>query len=49
LPVPLEHLVAELGLPEDVDVHVRMRDLVSQLGVEVQTVRDVVDDYQAEQ
>lgn len=46
--VPFEYLVAKLGLPEDVDARLRMRDLASQLGVEVQTVRDVVDGYQAE-
>lgn len=45
--VPLEILIAELGLPEDVDLELRMRDLAGQLGIEVQTVRDVVERYQA--
>jgi hypothetical protein len=44
--VPLEYLIAELGLPDDVDVHLRMSNLASQLGVEVLTVRDVVTRYQ---
>lgn len=46
--VPLEYLVAELGLPEDVNVQLRMRDLADQLGIEVQTVRDSVSGYHAE-
>ena len=47
--VPMEVLVAELGLSDDVDVHMRMRDLAGQLGIEVSTVREVVDRYQAGQ
>jgi hypothetical protein len=46
--VPLDYLIAELGLPEDVDTQLRMRDLANQLGIEVLTVREVVDRYQAE-
>ena len=46
--VPMEHLIAELGLPEDVDTHLPMRDLASQLGIEVPAVREVVERYQAE-
>ncbi|MBN1659476.1 MAG: hypothetical protein JXA93_13815 [Anaerolineae bacterium] len=46
--VPLDYLVAELGLPEDVDVRLAMRDLASQMGVEVQAVRDAVTRYQEE-
>lgn len=45
--VPLDYLVTKLGLPEDVDTSLRMRDLASQMGIEVVTVREVVDDYQA--
>ena len=44
--VPLDYLIAELGLPDDVDVHLRMSNLASQMGVEVQTVRDAVTRYQ---
>ena len=44
--VPLEVLIAELGLPEDIDAQLRMRDLASQMGIEVLTVREVVDRYQ---
>jgi hypothetical protein len=47
--VPLEYLVTELGLPEDVDTQVRLRDLAGQLGIEVLTVREVVERYQAGQ
>ncbi len=47
--VPLEVLIAELGLPEEVDTHLRMRDLAGQLGIEVSTVREIVERYQAEQ
>ena len=47
--VPLDYLIVGLELPEDIDVHLRMRDLAGQLGIEVQTVRDVVEGYQAEQ
>lgn len=46
--MPLEYLIAGLGLPEDVDVQLGMRGLAGQLGVEVQTVRDVVDRFQAD-
>ena len=45
--VPLDYLATELGLPEDVDTSLRMRDLASQMGIEVVTVREVVDGYQA--
>ena len=45
--VPLEVLVAELGLPQDIDAQLRMRDLADQMGIEVLTVREVVDRYQA--
>jgi hypothetical protein len=44
--VPLDYLIAELGLPDDVDVHLRMSNLASQMGVEVVTVRDAVTRYQ---
>jgi hypothetical protein len=47
--VPLDYLVIELGLPEDVDTGLWMRDLANQLGIEVATVREVVERYQAEQ
>jgi hypothetical protein len=47
--VPLEYLVAELGLPADVDTNLWMRDLANQYGIEVGTVREVVERYQAEQ
>lgn len=46
--VPLDYLTVELGLPKDVDAQLRMRDLANQLGIEVLTVREVVDRYQAE-
>jgi hypothetical protein len=46
--VPLEYLVAELELPEDVDTSLRMRDLAGQMGIEVLTVREVVERYQAD-
>ena len=46
--VPLEYLVAELGLPDDVDTRLWMRDLANQYGIEVSTVREVVERYQAE-
>jgi hypothetical protein len=45
--VPLEYLIAELGLSEDVDTALQMRDLSSQMGIEVVTVREVVEGYQA--
>jgi hypothetical protein len=44
--VPLDYLLAELGLAPDVDPATPMRDLASQLGVEVLTVREVVERYQ---
>jgi hypothetical protein len=44
--VPLDHLIAELGLPADVDPSLRMSDLASQMGIEVLTVREVVEGYQ---
>jgi hypothetical protein len=47
--VPLDLLLDELGLPEDVDPQLRMRDLASQMGVEIQAVRDVVTRYQEQQ
>jgi hypothetical protein len=46
--VPLGILVAELGLPEDVDTGLAMRDLASQMGIEVLTVREVVTRYQTQ-
>ncbi len=46
--VPLEYLVAELGLPTDVDTGLWMRDLASQYGIEVGAVREVVEGYQEE-
>lgn len=46
--VPLDYLVAELGLPSGVDAHLRMSELAGQFGLEVQTVRDVVTAYQAQ-
>jgi hypothetical protein len=45
--IPLEVLVTELGLPADVDTQLRMRDLAAQMAIEVQTVRDVVESFQA--
>ena len=46
--VPLEYLVAELDLPDDVDTGLWMRDLAGQYGIEVSTVREVVERYQTE-
>ena len=46
--VPLEYLVSELALPDDVDIRLWMRDLANKYGIEVSTVRDVVERYQAE-
>lgn len=46
--VPMDYLIAELGLPEDVDAQLWMRDLASQFGIEVMTVREAVDRYQAQ-
>lgn len=47
--VPLDHLIAELGLPDEVDTALRMRDLANQMRIEVVTVREVVESYQARQ
>ncbi len=47
--VPLDVLTAELGLPEELDTQMRMRDLAGQLGIEVSTVREIVERYQGEQ
>jgi hypothetical protein len=47
--VPLDYLILELGLPEDVDTGLLMRDLANQMGVEVVTVREVVERFQAGQ
>jgi hypothetical protein len=44
--VLVDYLLAELGLAQDVDLHLSMRDLASQIGVEIQAVRDVVTRYQ---
>jgi hypothetical protein len=46
--IPFEALVAELGLPGDIDTHLYMRDLAGQYGIEVTTVREVVERYQAQ-
>jgi hypothetical protein len=46
--VPLAYLTAELGLAGDVDTGVWMRDLANHYGIEVSTVREVVERYQAE-
>ena len=46
--VPLEYLIAELGLPDDLDTRLWMRDLANQYGIEVGTAREVVERYQAE-
>ena len=46
--VPLETLIVELGLPDDINAQVWMRDLANQYGIEVTTVREVVDRYQVE-
>lgn len=45
--VPLDHLISELGLPGDVDTALRMLDLAGRSGIEVATVRKVVEGYQA--
>ena len=47
--VPLETLIADLGLPQDVDTQMRMRDLAGQLGIEVLAVREAVERYQDQQ
>lgn len=47
--VPLDYLVAELGLPADVDGQLPLRDLAGQLGIEVLAVREAVERYQAGQ
>jgi hypothetical protein len=44
--VPLEYLVAELGLPADVDTGLLLRDLAGIYGIEVTTVRDALQRYQ---
>lgn len=46
--VPADYLFAELGLPGDTDRTLRMSDLAQQRGIEVTTVRAVVERYQAE-
>lgn len=46
--VPLETLIAELGLPGDIDTRLWMRDLANQYGIEVTALREVVERYQAE-
>ena len=46
--IPLAILVSELGLPEDIDTRLWMRDLANQYGIEVTTVREVVEQYQVE-
>jgi hypothetical protein len=46
--VPLDVLIAELDLPQDVDSSLAMRDLASQMGIEVGSVREAVVRYQAE-
>jgi len=46
--VPLEFLVDELGLPDDIDTRLGMRELPGLYGIEVSTVREVVEQYQAE-
>jgi hypothetical protein len=45
--VPLETLIADLGLPDDIDTGLWMRDLANQYGIEMTTVREVVEKYQA--
>jgi hypothetical protein len=44
--VSLEYVVAELGLPADVDTGLLLRDLAGSYGIEVTAVRDVVQRYQ---
>jgi len=44
--VPLEYLVAELGLPADVDTGLVLRDLAGSYGIEVTAVRDAAQRYQ---
>ena len=46
--IPLGTLIAELELPDEVDTRLWMRDLANQYGIEVSTVREVVERYQAE-
>lgn len=46
--VPLEYLIAELELPADVDTHILMREMLTQYGVDVTAVRDIVGTYQAD-
>jgi len=44
--VPLEYLVAELGLPAGVDTRLVLRDLAGSYGIEVTAVRDAAQRYQ---
>jgi hypothetical protein len=44
--VPLDYLVAELGLPSGVDSGLLLRDLAATYGIEVTAVRDAVERYQ---
>ena len=46
--IPLDVLVAELGLPKDIEPRLWMRDLANQYGIEVTIVREVVEQYQTE-
>ena len=46
--VPLDTLIAELGLPVDVDRQMALRDVADRYGIDVTAVRDVVSKYQAE-
>jgi len=45
--VPLDFLIAELELPEDVNPGLSMREIPGLYGIEVSTVREVVERYQA--
>jgi hypothetical protein len=44
--VPLDYIVAELGLPADVDTGLSLRDLAGSYAIEVSAVRDAVQRYQ---
>ena len=44
--VPLDYLVAELGLPAGVDAGLPLRDLAGSYGIEVSAVREAVQRYQ---
>ncbi len=46
--VPLQVLIDEIGLPDDIDAGLGMRELPGLYGIEVSTVREVVEQYQAE-